>query len=75
MLSAAGYPLPGIGTWHLPALIGPDIADYAFLRHAHGVLGRVFFWVILLHMAAGLMHALLLKDGVFSSMALWRKPA
>ncbi|KPC49586.1 cytochrome b [Amantichitinum ursilacus] len=70
MLSAAGYPLPGIGGWHVPALMAPDVVRYALLRHAHGVLGRVFFWVILVHLCAGLAHALLLRDGVFNSMAL-----
>lgn len=73
MLSAAGYPLPGLGAWHLPPLMSPDIASYALLRHAHGVLGRLFFWVILVHMLAGLTHGLLLKDGVFSSMTSGKK--
>jgi cytochrome b561 len=45
---------------------------YAALRFAHTSCGLLFFVLIVAHIAAGLLHALLLKDGVFESMALHR---
>lgn len=73
MLSAAGYPLPGIGGMHLPPIAPQNVALYAFLRAAHGIVGQLFFATILLHISAGLLHALVLKDGVFDAMALGNK--
>ncbi|WP_394777941.1 cytochrome b [Undibacterium sp.] len=70
MLSAAGYPLPGIGAFHLPAIAPQNVVLYACLRYAHGACGILFFAAIVVHVAAGLLHALILKDGVFSGMAL-----
>jgi cytochrome b561 len=65
MLSAAGYPLP----LHLPNIMPHNVELYASLRHAHGILGLLFFVTILMHIAAALMHALIYRDGVFDSMA------
>jgi cytochrome b561 len=72
MLSAAGYPLPVIAGWHLPPIAPVDVGLYAFLRAAHGIVGEIFFATILAHIGAGLLHALLLKDGVFDAMSLRR---
>lgn len=74
MLSAAGYPLPGIGGFHLPPIAPQNVDLYAALRFAHGVVGKLFFALIIFHIAAGLLHALMLKDGIFDSIALRRKP-
>src|ERR1700760_268036 len=65
MLSAARYPLP----LHLPYIMPHSVELYATLRHAHGILGLLFFITILAHFAAALMHALIYRDGVFDSMA------
>jgi len=73
MLSAAGYPLPGLGTWHLPPIAPVDVTLYAWLRAAHGIVGEIFFATIIMHVCAGLLHALLLKDGVFDAIALRSK--
>jgi cytochrome b561 len=73
MLSAAGYPLPGIGGFHLPPIAPHNVTLYAALRCAHGICGMLFFALIVLHIAAGLLHALMLKDGVFDGMALRAK--
>jgi cytochrome b561 len=70
MLSAAGYPLPGIGSFHLPPIAPHNVTLYAALRFAHTACGLLFFALIVAHIAAGLLHALILKDGVFASMAL-----
>ena len=74
MLSAAGYPLPGLAGWHLPAIAPQNVSLYAWLRAAHGICGEVFFAAILMHIGAGLLHALVLRDGVFASMALRKTP-
>ena len=69
MLSAAAYPLPGIGGWHLPPIMPHNVALYAWLRWAHGIGGQLFFLLVLMHIGAGLLHALVLKDdGVFASI-------
>jgi cytochrome b561 len=73
MLSAAGYPLPGFGGFHLPPIAPHNVILYAALRYAHGVCGVLFFALIVAHIAAGLLHALMLKDGVFDGMALRAK--
>lgn len=70
MLSAAGYPLPGVGGWHLPPIAPQSVELYAVLRAAHGIVGKLFFLTILAHISAGLLHALVLKDGVFGAMSL-----
>lgn len=70
MLSAGGYPLPGFSGMHLPPLVAQNVTLYANLRLAHGIVGEVFFALIVMHIAAGLLHALVLKDGVFASIAL-----
>jgi cytochrome b561 len=75
MLSAGGYPLPGVAGMHLPPLVSQNVVLYADLRLAHGVVGQMFFALIVMHIAAGLLHALVLKDGVFASIALRLKSA
>jgi cytochrome b561 len=57
MLSAAPYP----------------IVTYARLRGLHTALALLFFATILLHFGAALFHALIRRDGVFESMASWRR--
>jgi cytochrome b561 len=39
------------------------------LRSAHHWLALAFFALILLHLAAGLFHALIRRDGVFEAMS------
>jgi cytochrome b561 len=79
MLSAADYPIALVGGSHLPAILAPDAKLYATLRTIHGVLAYTLFAVVLLHLGAALMHALVYRDGVFQSMASLapsrRKPA
>jgi cytochrome b561 len=73
MLSAAGYPIVMAGGFHLPAIL-PHSADlYAFLRPLHTALALLLFVTFLAHLGAALTHALLFRDGVFESMASWRK--
>lgn len=73
MVSAAPYPIM-VGSWHVPALLQPDAVLYARLRMLHAILGYAFFLVILVHLGAALMHALIRRDGVFQSMAGGKRP-
>lgn len=73
MQSAGGLPLPLIGAHALPALLSPSVVHYALLRQAHTWLGELFFVLVLGHIMAGLMHAWLLRDGVFDTISLGRK--
>ncbi len=43
---------------------------HTLLWNAHVYLGFAFFALVLLHLAAGLFHALIRRDGVFGSMSL-----
>jgi cytochrome b561 len=69
MVSAGGYPIVLLWGIHLPAILPPSASLHALLWTAHQFLGLAFFALILLHLAAGLFHALIRRDGVFQSMA------
>jgi cytochrome b561 len=71
MLSAADYPVVVLGI-HLPAILPHSNALHTLLWNAHRVLALCFFALILLHLAAALLHALVRRDGVFEAMAPWR---
>lgn len=73
MLSAAGYPITLWSGVNLPPLMAKNIALYSLLRPAHTWVALLFFVVVLLHFAAALFHGLILRDGVFTSMAGGRK--
>jgi cytochrome b561 len=70
MLSAGGYPVQVTKTFILPPIMPHDIALYAFLREAHTIVALLFFALILAHLSAALMHALISKDGVMRSMTI-----
>jgi cytochrome b561 len=68
MLSAAEYPVviwPGV--W-LPQILPLDRSLHTLLWDAHFYLAFLFFALILMHLAAGLFHALVRRDGVFDAM-------
>ena len=69
MLSAAGYPITLYGPLHLPPIAPHDNEFFALLRALHSWLAFALFATVLLHLAAALFHALIRRDGVFSSMA------
>lgn len=69
MLSAGGFPLP----LHLPPLLAQNVVRYAQLRSLHTVLGELFYLTVIAHIMAGLLHALLLRDGVFGAISLGRR--
>jgi cytochrome b561 len=69
MLSAAAYPVVLYGSVHLPAILPRSDSLHTLLWTAHFYLAFAFFALILLHLAAGLFHALVRRDGVFEAMA------
>jgi cytochrome b561 len=68
MLSAAGYPVTLFGPLHLPPIAPHDVALFALLRALHTWLAFALFATVLLHLAAALLHGLILRDGVWGSM-------
>lgn len=68
MLSAGGYPVRIGGGIVLPPILPHDLALYSVLRAAHTAIALAFFALILLHLAAALMHGLVRRDGVLRSM-------
>ena len=73
MLSAAGYPIALVGTWHLPPILPHSDGLYAILRPLHTTLAYLLFATFLAHLGAALAHALIFRDGVFQSMASLRR--
>jgi cytochrome b561 len=71
MLSAADYPIVLYGSLHLPPILPHDAMLYATLRTAHTFLAFLLFATFLGHLGAALFHALIYRDGVFTSMASW----
>lgn len=69
MLSAGGYPVVLYGNVRLPAIVSQSDSLHALLWNAHFYLAFAFFALVLLHLAAALFHALVRRDGVFTSMA------
>jgi cytochrome b561 len=68
ILSAGGYPIALIGSFHLLPILPHDATLYALLRPLHSVLAFVLFATFLLHLGAALTHAFIFRDGVFRSM-------
>jgi len=73
MLSAAGYPVTLGGGLVLPPIVPINNGSYALLRSLHSIVALLLFLNIMVHLAAALLHALILRDGVFASMAGKRK--
>jgi cytochrome b561 len=73
MLSAARYPIVLYGPLELPPILPHDAALYAVLRTTHTVLAFLLFATFIAHFTAALMHALIYRDGVFQSMAPWKR--
>jgi cytochrome b561 len=73
MLSASDYPIVLYGSLSLPRIMPRDPELYAVLRNAHSVLAFLLFATFIAHFSGAMMHALIIRDGVFESMASWRK--
>ncbi|KNC91690.1 cytochrome b [Trabulsiella odontotermitis] len=73
MLSAAGYPVTLGSRFILPPILPVNNDWYAILRPLHSLVALVLFATVMLHLAAALRHALVLRDGVFESMSGTRR--
>ncbi|TFV41493.1 cytochrome b [Bradyrhizobium frederickii] len=71
MLWAAAYPVVLYGGIQIPALLPQSDRVHTLLWNAHVYLGFAFFALVLLHLAAALFHALIRRDGVFWTIALF----
>ncbi len=74
MVSAAGLPVVMWGGFQLPPILPHSDALHAVLWDAHRIIAYLLFALILLHVSAALMHALIRRDGVFEAMAGGRPP-
>jgi cytochrome b561 len=70
MLSAGGYPVVVAGV-RLPAIAPHSDALHTLFWNSHKLLALLFFFLIVAHIAAALLHALIRRDGVFEAMAPW----
>lgn len=68
MRSAGGWPVRLADGVVLPPIAPVNPTLYGLLRDAHGLLGWLLFAVVVGHQCAALMHAWVLRDGVFSTM-------
>jgi cytochrome b561 len=68
MLSAADYPVTLWSGFSLPQIVPQSASLHTLLWNAHFYLAFCFFALILMHLAAGLFHALIRRDGVFDAM-------
>jgi len=75
LLSAADYPVVLYGSVTLPPILPHDGAVYAVLRTAHSVLAFLLFATFLAHFSGAMLHALIVRDGVFESMASFGRRA
>jgi cytochrome b561 len=69
MLSSESYPVVLWGGLRLPRIVSPSDGLHTFLWNAHVYLAFAFYALVLLHLAAALFHALVRRDGVFTSMS------
>lgn len=69
MQSAAGIPVTIADTFVLPPILPVDNDSYALLRPLHTLVALALFITVMGHLAAALLHALVLRDGVFESMS------
>jgi cytochrome b561 len=68
MLSAAAYPIVLIGGINLPPILPQSDRLHALLWSAHHYLAFAFFALVMMHLAAGLFHGLVRRDGVLQAM-------
>jgi len=68
MLSAAAYPMVLYGGIRVPAILPQNAMLHTLLWKAHFYLAFAFFALVLMHLAAGLYHGLVRRDGVLQTM-------
>jgi cytochrome b561 len=68
MVSASGTPIVLFGSLPLPAIAPVNLTVFGVLRDAHSVLAYLLVVLIAAHIAAVLMHAIALGDGMLRRM-------
>jgi cytochrome b561 len=63
------------GLFPLPYPLAPDLATYRFAHTAHVVLAMLLAALIVVHVAAALLHALVWRDRTLARMWRVRRPA
>lgn len=67
-VSASGTPIVLAGSLRLPPIAPTSPSLYATLHQTHVVLAYLLFFVFLAHLIGVLLHALVLRDGIFERM-------
>jgi cytochrome b561 len=65
-------PTAVFGLFTLPYPLQPDMPTYNFVHAVHVVAAIVLAMLVVLHVAAALLHALWWRDGIL--LRMWRKP-
>ena len=73
MLSSGGYPIIMFSSVRLPSILPVNLPLYAVLRKLHTLLAYLLFATIVGHFGAVLFHTIVLRDGLLSRMAPFRK--
>ena len=73
MVSASGTPIVLFGSLHLPAIAPVNLTVFGVLRDAHSVLAYLLVVLIAAHIAAVLMHAIALGDGMLRRMTFGKQ--
>lgn len=68
MSSAVGNPVTVFGSLHLPAIAPVNLALFGALRDVHSVLAYLLVFIVTAHIAAVLVHAIALGDGMLRRM-------
>jgi cytochrome b561 len=61
------------GSLSLPPIVPHSPAPYAALRTTHRALAFLLFATFIAHFSGAMMHALIIRDSVFESLASLRK--
>jgi cytochrome b561 len=73
MLSAAAYPIVLYGSLSLPPIAPQNPEVFTVLRTTHSLLAFLLLGTFVAHFCGAVMHAFLVRDGVFESMASIRR--
>ncbi len=68
MSSAKNYSVSWFGLFTWPNLIGPNESAFKLLRETHGVLSKLLFAIVILHILAALKHHFWDRDDVLRRM-------
>ncbi|MDE1922448.1 MAG: cytochrome b [Gammaproteobacteria bacterium] len=74
MSSAKNYSVSWFGLFTWPNLIGPNEPAFKMLRETHGILSKLLFALVILHVLAALKHHFWDRDDVLRRMLPVRRP-